>query len=173
MPAGHETTDDPGSEETIEVPGVWFFLPLPHPLGLPAGWRSERPQPMVDILRAELQGHHLASSLLIHQLVPSVQPVLANMTDLWSMAAAAMGNKGATANSVRLDHVDGELGDLSGLHAVTTVAEVAVPGCDGATEEAVSHALDEAVEHVRFVNPSIAWRQRPRSRRSSARSVRL
>jgi hypothetical protein len=142
----------------VEIPCLWFFLPLPHPLGIPTGWRSEQPLTPAEVLRASSPTSGLASSLLIHQLDPSVQPVLADMADLGLFAAAAMKNEAVDISGAALFDRFAEATDwdLSSLYTVRTIAEVAVPGFTGEDESQVLKALDLAIDHVRFVQRAVA-----------------
>lgn len=145
-------------ELSVEIPCLWFFLPLPHPLGLPTGWRSQWRLPLAKLLRSSAPISDLASSLLIHQLDPSVQPVLTDMADLMLFGAATMTNKGiAESGAALLDRFANETGgDLRELHTVRTIAEVAIPGLTDNSHERVIEALDLAIDHVRFVQRAVA-----------------
>lgn len=145
-------------ERLFEIPCLWFFLPLPHPLGLPHGWRSERPLSPAAVLIASAPTSGLASSLLIHQLDPSVQPVLTDIADLWLFAVGTMKNEAVEESGARsLARFAKETGgDLSSLHTVRRIAEVAVPGVRGGDERQVLKALDLAIDHVRFLQRAVA-----------------
>lgn len=153
------TSDDQGEGHgPLGIPCLWFFLPLPHPLGLPAGWTSELSLSPPELLRLSTPTSGLASSLLIHQVEPSTQPLLRDMADLWLFAATTMKNEAPTESGAEaLDRFATETGgDLSALQVVRTVAEVAFPGASSGSEEGVLAALDAAIEHVRFVQRSVA-----------------
>ena len=146
------------SSEDTDTPCLWFFLPLPHPLGLPEGWTLQRALPLVELLHARRPNLGVATSIRIHQMEPSVQPVLREMADLQLYAAGVMAEAPATASGSadveQLLEVTDQ--DLSSLQTVRTVAEVAVPGFTDDNFDDVVRALDLAIEHVRFVQRAVA-----------------
>ena len=91
--------------------------------------------------------------LLIHQLDPSVQPVLRAMADLELFAAATMKNERVMESGAAvLDRLAKETGrDLKALQPVRTIAEVAVPGLTAGTPRAAHGRPRLAIDHVRFV----------------------
>lgn len=156
-PGPSSSRADRGPVQAIEIPCVWYFLPLPHPLGLPRGWRAERVLSPAELLGATGPTSGLSSSLLIHQVELSAQPVLEGMAELWCCAASAMSEAELTSGADALDGFVEEIGlDMTPLVAVRTVAEVAVPGFTGEGEDEVLRALDLAIEHVRSVQRSVA-----------------
>jgi hypothetical protein len=156
-PAANEFSGGSTAAVGATIPCLWFFLPLPHPLGLPTGWQSRKGLAPQKLLRISGPASGLESSLLIHQLEPSVQPHLTDIVDLRTFASATMK---LTAAPPPADQVQQFLAttqaDLSPLHAVRTIAEVAVPGYSGEVEDDVLQALDLAIDHVRFVQRAVA-----------------
>lgn len=139
------------------IPGLWFFLPLPHPIGLPAGWRSELALPPPALLRSGRLTSGLASSLLIHQVEPTRHGYLEDMAELMSFAIQTMKSGTEERSRVDLDRFMDEVGNsLSPLHSIRTIAEIAVPGFDGIDEDEVLRALDLAISHVRWVQRAVA-----------------
>lgn len=155
-PAADEFSGGPTGAEGGAVPCLWFFLPLPHPLGLPAGWRSTKGLSPQKLLRISGPTSGLESSLLIHQLEPSVQPYLTDMVDLWAFASVTMKLTAARPPAEEVQQFLVTAPDLTALHGVRTIAEVAVPGYGGEVEDEVLQALDLAIDHVRFVQRAVA-----------------
>ncbi len=143
----------------IEIPCVWFFLPVPHPLGLPTGWRGQRVRSPLETAALDRPTSGVISSLKVHQVDPSRQPVIADLLDLSEFAAVTM------ADFIPGSHLpDDEAGSrlrheleqqAAPLRTTRTVFEVAVEVTDH-SEAAVSNALDEAIDHVRHVQRAVS-----------------
>src|SRR4051794_32470420 len=73
---------------TVQIPVVWFFLPLPDPLGLPNGWQCQRLLTPLQQLDADAEWP-IASSLLIHQMVTGAG-LLTSTAELYEFAASIM-----------------------------------------------------------------------------------
>ncbi len=144
---------DPASEP-LEVSGLWFFLPLPHSIGLPHGWRSVAPKTDAEVDRFDdlVRGVTFRSSLVVHQLTPHMDPFSTATAELLTYASAVMAD-------VDPSEAPPEIALLSDpespLRPGVTVMEVMVPET-GVTEEEIEAALDVALEHVRRVQRAVA-----------------
>lgn len=155
--ADEAESDGDASTGAVEIPCSWFFLPLPHPLGLPDKWLSQRVLTPIELLGASRPTSGLSSSLLLHQLEPSTDRMLADTADLWLFGAATMTESAPPSGAEAVKEFTREAGvDTTPLSSVRTVAEVAVPGFSGEDEEEVLRALDIAIEHVRFIQRIVA-----------------
>jgi hypothetical protein len=138
-------------DDVIEVPCLWFFIPLPHPIGLPDKWATESVLDPRDMVRPDAPTTSLVSSVLIHQSNLGPEPFARSAVALTAYAASMMaGIPDAQAGRVGLTAVPDE-----GLDTVQTIAEVAIP-TEGTSAEAVLDALDLALEHVRSIQRAVA-----------------
>ena len=139
------------------IPCVWFFIPLPQPLGLPDGWMSVEPLNPAELLTASQPTSHLRTSLVIHQH-ETARSYLADMADLYAFAISIMHREEhATPPQAHIEEMARTTGaDLETLRTTRTIAEVAVPGVIPTGEEALLDALNAAIEHIRFVQRVVA-----------------
>lgn len=141
---------------STEVPCLWFFLPLPHPIGLPDGLQAQRTLGTRESLSRTGPQSGLSSSIQIHQLSPTREPVVGDLLDLAAFAAQKVSGRSRPPGGM-IDETAPEFTQTqTSLAAVRTIAEVAVPGRCGDTEGDISSALDEAIDHVRHLQRAVA-----------------
>jgi hypothetical protein len=81
-----EHDDDSG----VVVRCVWFFIPLPHPLGLPDQWTmGERLLPR-ELLAWKGPTSGLSCSLKVHQVPSTANLLLTDHADMWTAALSAI-----------------------------------------------------------------------------------
>lgn len=145
-------SDEPGASEG-RIPCAWFFLPLPHPLGLPDRLVAQAEVSPYELMRSEVFGA-LQSSIRILQVERSANIF---MTDQLDILTASWEATGLTAEgSPSMSQVDAAIqhAKSSGAAAYITVAEVAVPHVMGIG--ALDGALDKAIEQVETLQQCVA-----------------
>jgi hypothetical protein len=139
---------------------LWFFLPLPEPLGVPQNWIARE----LSDPRSLFEGSGssgVSRSLLIHQVPRSVNVFLSDFADVYSAAFEAISRSRTPARAqgdeAPVDGVpDLEAGADSNT-SVITVAEVAVSvSAEPLDEAVVDAALDTAIELVRHLQLAVA-----------------
>ncbi|MDP8975631.1 MAG: hypothetical protein M3N28_04560 [Actinomycetota bacterium] len=152
--------DIAGGDEIVERwPTAWFFIPLPHALGLDDGHIIEMVrEPSVEDLEERGRAAFLDVSLVVHQDERDGSRVAEDLAALFRLAEGALGLQEASG----LPH-DGDAGDLStGMESIpafrrrVTVMEAAVPLPASANDEDVSDVFDSALEAVRQVQRAYA-----------------
>lgn len=165
--SGHDTGSSANGEELAadreaSVSALWFFLPLPHPLGLPNEWCA---RVLIDPTEAARSGDMLGihASIMIHQIeryVPVLQSDLADVTDLAVRVASQTSDRSPWHSDPDILNAVFASGDR-----LLTVAEVAIPLHGLTIEDRLDTALDHAIEAVRDIQNGVATTLR--------RSVRL
>lgn len=145
------------ADRASEIPCIWYFLPLPHPLPVPDKLRSEEPMSAHELARSSTPVSGLASSLLIHQLDDAHDRFRDDLVQLWAFASATMkeGDPSQAERSFRR-FFDESGSREDGLAARRTVAEVAVLGLHEENAAEILRGLDIAIDHVRFVQRAVA-----------------
>lgn len=154
-------SDESSEPESVEIPCVWFFLPLPEPLGLPDHWIAGQVLSRGQVVRSEGPLSGLHTSLIIHQLEPSADPFAIATADLSIFASSTMLRIPAPTTGADAVAAVGDL-DLGAIKSVRTIAEVACPRHPTSTDEELLAALDSAIGQVRSVQRAVAMAtQRP------------
>lgn len=136
-----------------QLPAIWFFVPLPHPLAVPHGWRSEWPATIHEALSRPAPVP-LRSSCLIHQAETETSSFVASMAYLWRIAVSAMDFGGQRHPTPDLPIVPDRI--AATLATVRSVAEVVVFHVEGHDDNDLIEALDMALDHIRLVQRSVA-----------------
>lgn len=147
-----EGGNEPDVDQSRRAKCFWFFLPLPQPLGLPAGWVLEFLRDPLEAALA-LNGSAPAASLVIRQVQRTANVLVSDNLDVTQAALRAADPMVRSADWADDPEV------VAAIHAsnegTITVAEVAVPVPTGADDE-LDDALERALEIARHVQNSVA-----------------
>jgi hypothetical protein len=136
------------------VPCLWFFLPLPHPIGLPHGWVGQwgvSPEEMDRLQSRPPIGLHC--SLMVHQIERTANVLVSDIVDVTSYAAACV--RGAASPSTPPGGERLPPPDMTSLKAGLTIIEACVPTAVPQDERAIDIALDLALEAVAGVQRAV------------------
>jgi hypothetical protein len=144
------------SQDEDAVPCVWFFIPLPQPLGLPHGWQYGELLPRRELLASVGRRSLLRCSLQVHQVPRTADAFLSDHVDVLDAAYSAMAQTSQAHQSTELarrarEQAGGE------FDSVITMVEAAVPiGSAELGPRFLNFALDDAIETIRYVQLCVA-----------------
>jgi hypothetical protein len=144
------------SQDEDAVPCVWFFIPLPQPLGLPHGWQYGELLPLRELLASVGRRSLLRCSLLVHQVPRTADAFLSDHVDVLNAAFSAIAQTSQADKSTELtrrvrEQAGGE------FDSVITMVEAAVPiGSAELSSRLLNTALDDAIEMIRYVQLCVA-----------------
>jgi hypothetical protein len=145
------------SQDEDAVPCVWFFIPLPQPLGLPHGWQYGELLPRRELLASAGPMSPLRCSLQIHQVPRTADAFLSDHVDVLDAAYSAIAETTQAQKSTELarrtrEQAGGE------FDSVITMVEAAVPiGSAELGPRFLNTALDDAIETIRYVQLCVAY----------------
>lgn len=152
----HQPTPAADEHDEGTLPCVWFFIPLPQPMGLPHGWTYGESLPRRDLLGSAGKTSGLSCSLMVHQVPRTADILLSDEADLFDAALSAITqtpqarNAGEGARLAR-EQAHGE------LDSVITMIEAAVPIDDVEfNPDLLNAALDLAIDTIRYVQLCVA-----------------
>jgi hypothetical protein len=157
----------PGEEasDPSDAPNcVWFFVPLPDPIGLPDGWQSIQPVTLADLVDSR-RPRPFRSSLVVRQLAETESRFDREFASLEKFALtqiAPLFDHSQPDGRPTADPSAAELLDLADLppddvtRTSRTILEVAVAGFDGQDEISLLQALALALDHARAVQLAVA-----------------
>lgn len=145
----------PGEDELEQsVPCVWFFLPLPHPLGLPEGEAIAQASDVGDVVRETASPTGLDCSLAIHQVPRSTNIMLRDFADIVRLIEVKAFHREPVSIEEGRRLAD-ELDESAGQASTLTVVEAALPGCTTEPER-LNAGLDRAIELIRELQAQVA-----------------
>ena len=149
-----------GDDSGVVVRCVWFFLPLPHPLGLPDHWTmGERLLPR-ELLAWKGPTSGLSCSLKVHQVPRTADLLLTDHADMWTAALSAIIQRPQSDVAADLALQAQEAGTEvpEGLSdRVITMIEASVPIDQPEFDaDVLNNALDRAIDMIRYVQLCVA-----------------
>lgn len=143
----------PDDASSTSVPCIWFFLPLPHPLGLPEGEALVQSSDVGEIARETASPTGLDCSLFIHQVRRSTNVMLRDYGDILNLVNVKAFKHVSSPEEAR--QLANELDERAGDASTLTVVEAAVPGCTPESEQ-LNAGLDRAIELIREFQSQVA-----------------
>jgi hypothetical protein len=144
------------NQHNVRVPCLWFFIPLPHPIGLPSGWNASWLMSPEDLDRFDSPTTGVSCSLRAHQIVRSWSPLVADTIDIFRYASGVAGDSSSNDTDEPSHDNEEPPFSLASLDSHISLVEATVPSPLPHDAAAVDDALDFALTVVQGVQRAIA-----------------